>query len=396
MSAYDVVIIGGGVIGTSCAYYLVEKGYSVALVEQGDIASGTSSHCDAEAMLTDKQPGADAALGYASIMIFKELASKFSYDFEFKQKGSLYLCESDLEMEIASEYIRQLQSEGYPVRMVDAKELPEIEPYLAKDLKGGFWSDVCSSMSPYKLCYAFVEEAKPKGLAVYTHCKVQGIKLDNKGAVSGVVTDNGDIAAKYVVNCAGVWAPEIGKMVGIDIPIIPRKGVILLTEKTFPICHQKVQEYGYMITKFQNDIERDIDPVVKEYNVAFTLEASHDNNFLLGSSRNFVGYGIQAEIEVVHAIAKRGIRFFPVLKEVNCIRAYAGLRPYVPDHLPIISEVSEVPGFYIAAGHEGDGISMAPITGKLISQMIAGEKTDLDVSVFSFSRFANQANVTEH
>lgn len=392
MSAHDIVIIGGGAIGTSCAYHLVEKGFEVALVEAGDIASGTSSHCDAEAMITDKQPGADAALGYASIMRYKELASIFSYDFEFVQKGSLYVCESDQEMEIAAEYIRQLQTEGYPVRMVDAQELPDIEPYIARDLKGGFWSDVCSAMSPYKLCYAFVEEAKQKGLTVYTHCKVQGIKLNKQNAIEAVQTEKGDIKCNKVINCCGVWAPEIGKMVGIDIPIIPRKGVILLGERGFPIVHQKVQEYGYMLTKFQYDIERDIDPVVKQYNIAFTLERTEGDNFLLGSSRNFTGFDIQTEIEVVHAIAKRGIRFFPILKEINCIRAYAGLRPYVHDHLPIISDVEQIPGFYIAAGHEGDGIAMAPITGKLIAQMLAGEKTDLDVSVFRFSRFNSQNN----
>lgn len=388
MSTFDIVIIGGGVIGTSCAFHLVEKGFDIALVEQGDIASGTSSHCDAVAMLTDKQPGADAALGYASILRFKELAAKFSYDFEFRQHGSLYVCETDQEVEIASEYIRQLKSEGYPVRMVDTKEMAEIEPFLAKDLKGGFWSDVCSSMSPYKLCYAFVEESKPKGLTVYTHCKVQDIKLDEKGAVAAVVTEKGDIKCKKVINCCGVWALEIGRMVGLNIPIIPRKGVILLSERGYPIVHQKVQEYGYMLTKFQDqNIVRDIDPIVKEYNVAFTLEATQGDNFMLGSSRNFVGFNIQTEIEVVHAIAKRGIRFFPILREINCIRAYAGLRPYVADHLPIISEAEQVPGFYIAAGHEGDGISMAPITGKLIAQMMAGEKTDLDINAFSFSRF---------
>ena len=388
MSAFDIAIIGGGVIGTSCAFHLVEKGFDVVLIEQGDIASGTSSHCDAEAMLTDKQPGPDAALGYASIMRFKELAAQFSYDFEFAQHGSLYVCETDQEMEIASEYIRQLQSEGYPVRMVDTKEMADIEPFLARDLKGGFWSDVCSSMSPYKLCYAFIEESKPKGLTVYTHCKVQGIKRNEKGAVQAVVTEKGTIACNKVINCCGCWAPEIGKMVGLDIPIIPRKGVILLSERGYPIVHQKVQEYGYMLTKFQDkSVVRDIDEDVKKYNVAFTLEATAGDNFMLGSSRNFVGFDIQTEIEVVHAIAKRGIRFFPILKEINCIRAYAGLRPYVEDHLPIISDVEEVPGFYIAAGHEGDGISMAPITGKLIAQMMAGEKTDLDMNAFRFSRF---------
>ena len=110
--AYDVVVIGAGVIGTSTAYHLVKKGLSVALVDRSDVARGTSSHCDAMAMLTDKQPGADAALGYASILRFLELQKELSYDFECHQEGSLYVCENDSQLELATNYVKQMQSEG--------------------------------------------------------------------------------------------------------------------------------------------------------------------------------------------------------------------------------------------------------------------------------------------
>ncbi len=109
---YDVVVVGGGVIGTSCAYHLVKKGFSVALVEKDDIAKGTSSHCDGVALITDKMPGVDAASGYASINRFKELKDELSYDFELHQRGSLYLCETDEEMEIASKYANDLAAAG--------------------------------------------------------------------------------------------------------------------------------------------------------------------------------------------------------------------------------------------------------------------------------------------
>lgn len=385
MNSYDVVVIGAGVIGTSCAYHLVKKGYKVALVDRGDIASGTSSHCDAAAMITDKMPGADAALGHASIQRFIQLAKELDYDFNFEQRGSLYVCETDMEMEVGSGYVKALQAEGYPVKMVDPYEMLQIEPFLAKDLKGGFWSDECSQLNPFKLCFAFVEQFKNKGLDVYTYTTVTGIKLNEKNAVEAVQTDKGDLVTKRVINCGGVWAKHIGELSGLDIPVLPRKGVILLSETTSPICGQKVQEFGYMVTKFAN-VECDRDPELLKYNVAFTLEPTEGDNIMLGSSRNFVGYGLNTEIEVINAIAKRGIRFFPVLKNMSCIRAYAGVRPFMEDHLPIMSEVDEMPGYYIAAGHEGDGISMAPITGELMSQLIAGEKTTLEMEPFRFSR----------
>ena len=385
---YDAVVIGAGVIGTSTAYHLVKKGMSVALVDKGDVASGTSSHCDAMAMLTDKQPGADAALGYASIMRFLELGDELSYDFELRQEGSLYVCENDSQLELATNYVKQMQTEGYDVHIADPKELQEREPFLAKDLVGGIWSSVDCGLNPYKLCFAFVQTVLGKGLDLYAHNEVTGIVRDEKGAVCAVETKNGTLHTKNVVNAAGVWANAIGKMVDVDIDVKPRKGVILITNATFPICHQKVQDYAYNDVKFGSSGYK-LDPLVEKYNVAFTIEPTMGNTVLVGSSRNIMGYSLNTEIEVVQAIAKRALRFYPILKDLNCIRAYAGLRPFLEEHLPLITDVEKVPGYWIATGHEGDGISMAPMTGQLMAEMMTGEKPYLDVTPFSYHRYDN-------
>ena len=370
--AYDVVVIGAGVIGTSTAYHLVKKGLSVALVDRSDVARGTSSHCDAMAMLTDKQPGADAALGYASILRFLELQKELSYDFECRQEGSLYVCENDSQLELATKYVKQMQSEGYDVHIADPYELHEREPFLARDLTGGIWSSVDCGLNPYKLCFAFVDQVLGKGLDLYTHNPVTGIK--------------GTLITNKVVNACGVWSNVIGDMVGVNIPVLPRKGVILITNATSPICHQKVQDYAYNDVKFGSSGYK-LDPDVEKYNIAFTIEPTRGNTVLVGSSRNFMGYSVKAELDVARAIAKRAIRFYPILKDMNCIRTYAGLRPFLEDHLPLITDVEKVPGFYIATGHEGDGISMAPMTGQLMAELIAGEKPYLDIAPFSYSRY---------
>ena len=382
---YDVAVIGGGVIGTSCAYHLVKKGFSVALIEKNNIARGTSSHCDAAALIVDKMPGVDAALGYASIQRFLELQQELSYDFELHQRGSMYVCESDQEMDIAAKYARDMQADGYDVAILDPKELLEHEPFLAKDLKGGIFSRECCGLNPFKLCFAFVDQVSGKGLDLYAHTSVTGIRLGEKNEVQGVETDKGFIPCGKVVDACGVWAPQIGKMVGVDIPVEPRKGVILISAPGFPICHQKIQEFGYMVSKFA-EFQCEREPDVEKYNVAFTIEPSEGNNVLIGSSRNFAGYDISTEIEIVHTIAKRAVRFFPILKEVNCIRSYAGVRPFMADHLPLITDVAKVPGFYIAAGHEGDGISMSPMTGRLVAELLNGETPYMDLAPFNYDR----------
>lgn len=389
MNTFDVIVIGAGVIGSSVAYHLVQKGFQVALIEKGGIASGTSSRCDAVALICDKKPGIDTEIGFASIQLFKKLANEFSEDFEFRTRGSLYVCETEQELSIAKGYVEQQVRDGYDMRMVDRKEIPDIEPYLAKDLVGGIWTEVDSTMNPYKLCFAFVEEGKKLGLQVFDYHSVQDIELDQKGHVQAVVTDRGRFTTKRVVNCAGVWSPSIAQMVGIDIPIRPRKGMVLVSEKTsLKVVNQKVHEFGYMLSKFEDiDYKRNVSEAVEKHNVAFTIEPTDAKNYLVGGHREFRGYNIRSEIEVVRAIAERAIRFVPILKELNCIRAYAGIRPWVQDHLPIVSEVEHIPGYYLATGHEGDGISMSPITGKMMAQLIAGEPTDFNIDKLNFSRY---------
>lgn len=387
---YDVAVIGAGVIGTSCAYHLVKKGLSVALVDRNNVARGTSSHCDAVALIVDKQPGVDAAMGYASIQRFLELQNELDSDFELHQRGCLYACDTEQEMEVAAQYARDMQADGYNVNALSPKELLEHEPFLAKDLIGGLFSDIDLGLNPYKLCFAFVDTVLGKGLDLYTYTNVTGVRLDGEKRVQGVDTDKGFIPCGKVVDACGVWSPEIGRMAGLEIPVEPRKGVILVSAPSFKFCNQKVQEFGYMISKFSNH-ECKRDPELEKYEVSFVIEPTDANNVLIGSSRNFAGYDISTEMEIIHVIAKRAIRFYPILKDLNCIRTYAGLRPFLADHLPLITQVDEVPGYYIATGHEGDGISMAPTTGRLISELIAGEEPYLDLTPFSFNRYKRRA-----
>jgi sarcosine oxidase subunit beta len=385
---YDVVVIGAGVIGCSVAYYLCDKGYKVALLDRGDIASGSSSHCDAVALISDKKPGLDTKMGAASIELYAELAKKFSYDFEFDRKGSLYVCETPEEYDAAGTYARRQIADGYDMSLIDAKTLCDMEPYLAKDMCGGIWTPVDAAMSPYKVCFAFVEESRRLGLGVYPYTRIDAVRSGVRG-VERVVTDCGDFVTGCVINCGGVWAPEIGRLSGLEIPIQPRKGMNLVSERTKQLCFHKILEFGYMMSKFDDiNFKRNVSPLVEEYNVAFNIEYTKADNILLGGYRGFRGFDVRSEAEAMKAIAERGLRFFPDLDGVNCIRSYAGVRPFVTDHLPIVSEVSAIPGYYIAAGHEGDGICLSPVTGRLMAQLVANETTDFDISGLSFERFS--------
>ncbi|GJM69139.1 hypothetical protein HMSSN036_13550 [Paenibacillus macerans] len=209
--------------------------------------------------------------------------------------------------------------------------------------------------------------------------------LDEKGGIRGVETSGGTIRAKFVINAAGVWAKRIGLMAGIDIPIEPRKGHILVASRWESIGKRKVMEFGYLISKFGGT--RKVDPRFEQYGIALVFEPTASQNFLIGSSRQFAGEDSRVDQEVIRLIAERAIRFFPVLERIPLLRTYAGLRPWTADHLPIVSAVDEVPGFYVAAGHEGDGISLAAVTGKVMSEMLSGAETCIPVEPLRYDRF---------
>ena len=188
-------------------------------------------------------------------------------------------------------------------------------------------------------------------------------------------------------NAAGVWAPVIGSFLNIEIPIIPRQGQILVAETTEPLVSQTVTEFGYLMTKYaEKSYKRNVTPDIEEFGVAMVVEPTEAGNFLVGSSRQFRGYSVKTDDRVMRALAKRAMRFFPCIRDVNVIRSYAGLRPYTKDQRAILSK-TERKGFYVAAGHEGSGITQSLVTGRFMSELILEKPTCIDAAPFSIDRF---------
>ncbi len=381
----EVAVIGGGVIGCATAYYLSKSGAKVAIIEAGDIASGTSSKCDGNVLVSDKMPGYDCMLAKKSIDLFPGLVDELDYPCEWTQRGSLILLENEKELEVGAKFCSDMKKSGIPMRMMEKEEMFENEPFLAKDLAGGIETECDGSLYPMGFCYGLAFGAQRNGAQLMLHTKVN--KIEKSGSGFLIETSNGNIASDVVINCGGIMAPEIGNMVGIDIPIKERQGQILVSEQTFRVGRRKIYEFGYLMAKFQSgEYKRDVSKRVEENGVAFVFERTESNNFLVGSSRRFVGRDIDADIDVMQALAERAIRFFPVIRDIKVVRAYSGLRPYTPDHMPIISD-TPVEGYFIAAGHEGDGIGLAPITGRIITDMVYKNNPVIDLAPLSYSRF---------
>lgn len=386
----EVIVIGGGIIGAAIAYYGAKSGLEMTILEKGEIASGTSSRCDGNILAIDKDPGFDSQMSLKSQELVHQLSKDLEQPFEYRNPGSILVCESDAEMEAAEKWVRQQVEAGLEFKMLDRQDLRYESKYFADDLYGGLECKTDSTVNPYMLTFSMIQDAKKMGAEIHTHTEVTNMTQDESGQFR-IETTKGIYTAKKVVNACGIWAPKIGKMLGLDIPIVPRKGHIIVASRQQPVGVRKVMEFGYLISKFGG--ERIVDPLTEKYGVALVFEPTESQNFLLGSSREFVGFDTTINFEAVQTMARRALRFYPKLADMTMVRTYAGLRPWTEDHLPIISAVDEIPNYYIAAGHEGDGISLAAITGKVIEELLNEKETSIPTDPVRFDRFRKKVSV---
>ncbi|AKE17213.1 MULTISPECIES: NAD(P)/FAD-dependent oxidoreductase [Bacillus] len=383
----DVLIIGGGIIGCSIAYYTSKYGRDVTIIEKGEFVSGTSSRCDGNILAIDKDPGFDSQMSLVSQKLVTDLSEELEHSFEYRAPGSILVCESDEEMEAAQQWVNRQKEAGLPFRMLDRQDIREESPFFAEDLLGGLECATDSTVNPYLLAFSLLSEAQKFGAKAFKQTEVKSMEIETDGSFV-VETTNGTFTAQQVVNAAGVWAPKIGQMLNINIPIEPRKGHIIVASRQQHVGCRKVMEFGYLISKFGG--KRKVDALTEKYGVALVFEPTESQNFLIGSSREFVGFHTRINNEVIKCIANRAIRFYPKMADMMVIRSYAGLRPWTEDHLPIISRVEHIPNYFIAAGHEGDGISLAAVTGKVIEELLNEKETIIPIEPLRLSRFTER------
>ncbi len=385
MTAADVLVIGGGVIGASVTYYLTRAGLQVTLCDRGDIASGTSSACEGQMLAVDKRPGYDLDLALTSQKLLSEISGEFESVLQYQQTGSLLAVEEE-DLHAAREFVTRRKQAGLRVDLLDAQTLRSRVPALAEDIAAGIWCPSDATLNPMALAYGMTVTAQESGARVLPYTEVLSIKKDAGGAAVGVSTSDGDLTADRVVCAAGVWTPGILQTVGVDVPIRPRKGHVLVAQRGSSPYQGAVQEFGYQKTILGMKRGR-VPSALKEYGIAFVYEYTRDGNFLVGASRQFAGFSREVDPDVVRWLARRAIRFVPGLSDINVIRIYTGFRPHTPDHRPIVSRVPGVPGLFIAAGHEGAGVGLAAVTGRLTADLVCGRAPVIDPEPLQLGRF---------
>lgn len=371
----DVVVIGSGLVGACCAYELAAAGVAVTVVDRGSLTSGTTASGEGNILVSDKGPGAELELARLSLTRWHELDVELDDDLEFDPKGGVVVAVGDAEADGLRAFAAAQREVGITAEEVAGDALWELEPHLARDLAMGVHYPQDAQVQPVLASAALLRRARELGATVVPHAEVTAISTGHDRRVTAVTTTRGTFPTRWVVNACGPWSGEVSRLVGIDLPIAPRRGHILVTEPCEPLVHHKVYDAGYVGT-----LTADHDPDAVE--VSTVVESTRAGTILLGSSREFVGYDRHVDGEVVRRIAQRATRLFPVLADVRLMRTYVGFRPWLPDHLPAIGEEPDVPGFVQASGHEGAGIGLAPGTGVLVRDLITGGTPALDAAPY--------------
>lgn len=363
----DIVIIGGGVVGCSIAYNLAKLGAkNIILLEKNTLASGATGRCGAGIR---QQFGTkmNCILARESIKIFENLSQELEYDIELNQGGYLILAYTEKEVNQFKKNVALEQSLNIKARFITVEEAKEIVPPL--NTEGILAATFCPTdghANPFKTNFAYAEAAQRLGVKIYTFTEVKEIETENHKIVA-VNTDKGKVLTPMVVNAAGGYSGIIGKMVGVDIPVYSQRHQILITEPVDPLFR----------------------PMLMSFSRNFYCQQTPHGSIIMGfgDPNERKDGDIGSSWQFAQEMAQKMTAVLPLLKEVSMIRQWAGLYNMSPDAQPILGEHPQIEGFYMAIGFSGHGFMLAPITSKLIAELILKERTSLPIDKLDIGRF---------
>jgi len=363
----DIVIIGGGVVGCSVAYNLAKLGAkNIILLEKNTLASGSTGRCGAGIR---QQFGTkmNCILARESIKIFENLSQELEYDIELNQGGYLILAYTEKEVNQFKKNVALEQSLNIKARFITVEEAKEIVPPL--NTEGILAATFCPTdghANPFKTNFAYAEAAERLGVKIYTFTEVKEIETENHKIVA-VNTDKGKLLTPMVVNAAGGYSGIIGKMVGVDIPVYSQRHQILITEPIDPL-------FRPMLMSFSRNF--------------YGQQTPHGSIIMgFGDPNERKDGDIGSSWQFAQEMAQKMTAVLPLLKEVSMVRQWAGLYNMSPDAQPILGEHPQIEGFYMALGFSGHGFMLAPITSKLIAELILKRKTSLPIDKLDIGRF---------
>ena len=367
--SYDIVIIGGGIIGCSVAFELSRRGCTdVLVIEKNYLTSGATGRCGAGIR---QQWGSviNATLAFESTHIFENIEeyTGYNYDCGLNQSGYLILAYTETEWEQFQKNLEVQRAVGIDSYAVDIDGIKEIVPHInTEGLIGATYCAKDGHADPFHCTYAYAKGAKRMGVDIETYTTVTGFKVEN-GRINTVITNNGDIKARIVINCTGGHAPMMAEMVGDKLPIFPERHQILITEPVAPIMNP-------MVMSFQRHF--------------YVQQTPHGSVIMgIGDPSEPKGLNINSSWQFLEFCSFLVTQTLPVFRDLRVVRQWAGVYDMSPDRYPIINQAKEAEGFITVAGLSGHGFMVAPRLANLLANHLTGKKDSLDIEIFSADRY---------
>jgi len=371
----DVIVVGGGVIGTSIAFRLAERGVGVTLVEKDFIAAGPTGRSCGIVRQHYSHP-VTARMALSALRVFQNFAEMVGGDCDFHQTGFILAAGPD-HVETLQANVALQQSVGVNTRLISVDELRELEPGVSTDgIVAAAYEPESGYADAYATSTAFANRAEQLGAELLTGTRVESVIVEG-GTAKGVVTDQGRIEAGSVVLATGPWSPFLSRLCGVELPITVCRVQVCLFNRAAGFEHEQVF----------------IDSPLGVY-----TRPEGDDVMLVGSvETNEAEAGIDdpdhfqrvADFDVISRYSERLVERFPAMEKGSFLNGYASLYDVTPDWQPILDQLPGVDNLYCAAGSSGHGFKLAPAIGDMMAELVIAGKTPADdINFFSFDRFA--------
>jgi len=402
----DAVVVGAGIVGAACALALAREGLRVLVLEGGFAGGGATAAAMGHLVVMDDSE-AQFALTAWSLRLWAELAGELPADCEDDPCGTLWLAAGEAEMERVRAKAGFYRARGVAAEVLDAAQLAAAEPRLRGGLAGALLVPGDRVIYPPNAVRFLLARAADHGAELWERFWVSRV-------AGGVVEGHGErIAAPLVINAAGAAAPALTP----GLPIVPRKGHLLITDRHPGFCRHQLVELGYLDSAHGRRREEGAPPAAggqdsaaaaggpaaaavmaaaapaaampaaMPASVAFNVQPRATGQVLIGSSRELVGWDRGHNHRLERRMIVRALDFLPRLAGVAALRGWIGFRPATPDNLPLVGPWPEVPGLWIAGGHEGLGITTSLATARLLADLVTGRRPEIDAAPFAPDRW---------
>jgi glycine/D-amino acid oxidase-like deaminating enzyme len=369
-SAYDVGVVGTGIVGAACADEFARRGLRVVIIGEDIVGSGATAAGMGHIVVMDDSE-AQFALTRYSQQLWQELRSELPSEVEYEPCGTIWVAADEEEMIEVHRKRAYYGDRGVPTKVLNAHELQSLEPNLRQGMAGGLLVPEDGVLYPPCAALFLVKRAQARGAKLLLGSKVTKL---GRGAVR--LADGTEISAEIIVNAAGASSPDLTP--GLDVK--KRKGHLVITDRYPGFVRHQLVELGYL--KSAHSTSGD--------SVAFNVQPRRTGQVLIGSSRQTGAEYKEVDHAILARMLERAQQYLPGLSQMATVRTWTGFRPATPDNLPLIGPWIGDKSVFLATGHEGLGITTSLGTGRILADQITGTKPAIPVEPYLPARKAKE------